>query len=36
MEEVDGGEPDKEDEWALTQKDYKHEKEDLALERERE
>ena len=34
VEEVDGGEPEKEDEWVPTQEDYEHEKEDMALERE--
>ena len=34
VEEVDGGEPEKEDEWLLTQEDYDREKEDEALERE--
>ena len=34
VEEVDGGEPEKEDEWVPTQEDYNHEKEDQALERE--
>ena len=34
VEEVDGGEPEKEDEWVLTQEDYDCEKEDQALERE--
>ena len=34
VEEVDGGEPEKEDEWLPTQEDYDHEKEDEALERE--
>ena len=34
VEEVDGGEPEKEDEWVLTQEDYENEKEDMALERE--
>ena len=34
VEEVDGGEPEKEDEWVPTQEDYDHEKEDQALERE--
>ena len=34
MEEVDGGEPEKEDEWVLTQEDYEGEKKDLALETE--
>ena len=34
VEEVDGGEPEKEDEWVPTQEDYDCEKEDQALERE--
>ena len=34
VEEVDGGEPEKEDEWVPNQEDYDHEKEDQALERE--
>ena len=35
VEEVDvGDEPEKEDEWVLTEEDYEHEKEDIALERE--
>ena len=34
VEEVDGGEPEKEDEWVPTQEDYEHEKEDMALKRE--
>ena len=34
VEEVDGDEPEKEDEWVPTQEDYEHEKEDMALERE--
>ena len=34
VEEVDGGEPEKEDEWVPTQEDYNREKEDQALERE--
>ena len=34
VEEVDGAEPEKEDEWLLTQEDYDREKEDEALERE--
>ena len=34
VEEVDGAEPEKEDEWLPTQEDYDREKEDEALERE--
>ena len=34
MEEVDGGEQEKEDEWVLTQEDYECEKEDMAFEAE--
>ena len=34
VEEVDGGEQEKEDEWVLTQEDYECEKEDMALEAE--
>ena len=34
VEEVDGGEQEKEDEWVLTQEDYDCEKDDEALERE--
>ena len=34
VEEVDGGETEKEEDWVPTQEDYEHEKEDMELERE--